>query len=65
MDQLIRGRAVGCNDAAQRADLANVAYQSARIDVPDGRNFMAIQIKLRGFRGTPVRADLRELTNNQ
>jgi hypothetical protein len=26
---------------------------------------MAIQIKLRGFRGTPVRADLGKLTNNQ
>jgi hypothetical protein len=54
MNQLIGGRAVGCNDAAQRAHFANVAHQRACIDVPDRRNFMAIQVKLRGFRGTPV-----------
>jgi len=54
MNQLIGGRAVCRNHTAKRANLANVPHQSARIDIPDGRNFMAIQIELRGFGGTPV-----------
>jgi hypothetical protein len=65
VDQLIRRSAIRRNDAAQRADFANVTHESARIDIPDGGNFVAIQIKLRGFRGAPVGADLREFANNQ
>jgi hypothetical protein len=42
-----------------------VAHQRSRIDIPDGGNFVSIQIKLRCFGGAPVGADLRELTNNQ
>jgi len=47
---LLAGRAVGGNDAAKRADIANVADERARVDIPDGRNLVAIQIKLGGFR---------------
>jgi hypothetical protein len=64
MNQLIRGRAVGRDDAAQRADFANVPNQRARIDIPDDRNFVAIEIKLRGFRGTPTGANLRKLADH-
>src|SRR6202023_3069675 len=65
MNQLIRGRAVSGDNAAQRADLANMAHERAGIDVPDGGNLVAVEIKLRGFRGAPVGADLRELADNQ
>jgi len=58
MDQLICGGAVGGDNSAQSADLANVTDQGARINVPDGGNFVAIEVKLRGFRGAPVGADL-------
>jgi hypothetical protein len=64
VDQLIRGRAVSCDDAAQRTDFADVAYERARVDVPDGRNLVAIEIKLGGFGGTPVGADLRKFAND-
>lgn len=64
-DQLLGGRPISGDDAAQRADIANVADESACIDVPDSRNFVAIQIKLGGFRGAPVRRDLREFAHNE
>jgi len=64
MNQLVRGRAVCGDHAAQRADFANMAYERARVDIPDGRNLVAIEIKLRGFRGAPVRTDLREFAND-
>jgi hypothetical protein len=41
-----------------------MAHESARIDIPDGWNFVAIEVELRGFRGTPVRTDLREFAND-
>ena len=53
-DELLGGRAIGGDHAAQRADIANVANQRARIDIPDDRNFVAIEIELRGFGGAPV-----------
>jgi hypothetical protein len=42
-----------------------VPHQRARIDIPNRRNFVAIQIQLRGFRRAPVRRNLRELANDQ
>ena len=39
--------------------------KSARIDIPDDGNFVAIEIKLRGFRGTPVGTYLGEFAHNQ
>jgi hypothetical protein len=41
-DQLFRRSAVGRDHAAQRAHVANVADQGARIDIPDDGNFVAI-----------------------
>jgi hypothetical protein len=65
MNQLIRGRAVSGDNTPQGADFANVADQGTRVYVPNGGNFVAIEIKLRGFRGAPVGADLREFADNQ
>src|SRR5260370_23111965 len=65
VNQLIRRRAIGRDDTAKRAEFANVANQRARLDVPDGGNLVALQIKLRRFRGTPVGTDLRKLAHNQ
>ncbi|MGB6683952.1 MAG: hypothetical protein WBH24_09920, partial [Candidatus Acidiferrum sp.] len=48
-----------------RSDIANMANESARIDIPDGGNFVAIQIKLGGFCGAPVRGNLREFSHNE
>jgi len=42
-----------------------VPHQRARIDIPNDGNFVAIQIKLRGFRGAPVGADLRKFAHHQ
>src|SRR5271155_2170442 len=42
-----------------------MADEGARVDVPDGGNLMAIQIKLRGFRGAPVGRNLRKLSHDQ
>ena len=65
MDELIGGSAVGGDDAAKRTDVANVADESARVDIPDDGNFMPVQIELSGFCGAPVRRDLRELPNDE
>ena len=64
-DQLIRGGAVCGDNPPQCADLTDVQNESARVDVPDGGNPVAIEIELRGFRGTPTGGDLRELANNE
>src|SRR5208282_4358236 len=64
-DQLFGGRAVRGYDAAKSAHFANVADERARVDIPDSGNLVAIQIELRGFRGAPVRGDLRELAYDQ
>jgi hypothetical protein len=42
-----------------------VPHQRARIDIPNRRNFVTIQIKLRGFRRAPVRRNLRKLADDQ
>jgi hypothetical protein len=47
---VLGGRTVGSHNAAERPDIANVANERARVDIPDGGNFVAIQIQLRGFR---------------
>jgi hypothetical protein len=42
-----------------------VADQRPGIEVPDSGNFVAIQVELRRFRGTPVGRNLRKLPYNQ
>jgi hypothetical protein len=64
-DELIGGRAVGGNDTAQGADFANVTNQGARVDIPDDRNFVAVQVELGGFRGAPIGRDLGELAHDE
>ena len=64
-NQLLRGRAIGRNNAPQRTDFADVPHQSARINVPNSRNFVAIQVQLRAFRRPPVRRNLRKFTHDQ
>jgi len=64
-NKLIGRRTVSGDYATQSAQLPYVANQRARINIPDNRNFVAIQIELRGFGGTPVRSNLRELANDQ
>ena len=65
VDELIGGSAVGRDNATKRADFTDVENKSARIQVPDNGNFVAIQIKLRAFTGAPVGSDLRKFTNDQ
>src|SRR5271168_462406 len=65
VDQLIGGGAVGGDDAAERANFANVANEGTGIDVPDGGNFVAIQIELSGFCGTPVGGDLGKFADDE
>ena len=65
VDELIGGRAVGGDNAAKRADIANVANERARVDIPDDGNFVAIQIELSGFRGAPIRGDLRKFAHDE
>jgi len=64
-DQLLGGSAVGGHDAAESANIANVAYEGAGIDIPNGGNFVAIQIELGGFGRAPVRGNLRELAHDE
>jgi hypothetical protein len=64
-NDLVGGRAVGRNDAAQRPDVANVAHQRACIDVPNDGDLVAVQVKLRAFRRPPIRRDLGEFPDNQ
>jgi hypothetical protein len=64
-DQLIGARAVSGNDSAERPDFANVKNKRACVDVPNNWNLMAIEIKLRRFRGAPTGSDLRELADDQ
>jgi hypothetical protein len=64
-DQLFGGCAISGDNAAESADVPNVADEGARIDIPDGWNFVAIQIELGGFCGAPVRRDLRKLPHDQ
>src|ERR1700676_1836209 len=64
-DQLLGRRAIGGNDATKRADVTNVADECARVDIPDGGNLVSVQIELRGFRGAPVRGDLRKLADDE
>ena len=45
--------------------LADVENEGARIDVPDDRNLVAIEIKLRAFAGAPVGSDLGEFADDQ
>ena len=58
MDQLVSWSTVGRDDSAQRSYLADVPYQSARIDIPYHRNLVPVQIEMRRFSGTPIRRDL-------
>ena len=64
-NQLFRWRAIGGDYAAQRAYFADVAHQCARINVPNHRDFVTIQIELRALRRPPVRRNLREFPNDQ
>jgi hypothetical protein len=65
VDELVGGGAVGGNDSTQSADIANVTDESARVDIPDSGNFVAIQIELSGFGGAPVRRDLRKFADDE
>jgi hypothetical protein len=65
VDELIGGCAVGRDHAAKRADLANVKNQRAGVDIPDDGDFMAIEIELSGFAGTPVGRKLRKLADDE
>jgi hypothetical protein len=65
MHQLMGRCPVRGHHAAQSADLANVADQGASVDIPNDRDFVAIQVKLRTLGGSPTRGDLREFTDDQ
>src|SRR4029077_13521881 len=64
-NQLIGRRAVRGNDSTKRSYIADVADEGARIYVPNGRNLVAVQIKLRGLRRAPVGRNLRELPHHE
>jgi hypothetical protein len=65
VNELIGGRAVGSHNAAKRAHISNVPYKRTCVDIPDRGNLVAIEIELGGFRGAPVRGDLRKLSHDQ
>ncbi len=64
-NQLLRRRSIRRNHPAQRADVANVAHQRPRIDVPDHGNLVAVQIQLRGLRRSPIGRDLRKFAHDE
>lgn len=64
-NQLIGCRAIGRHHPPQGPYLADVAHQGARIDIPNDRDVVTIQIKLRGLRGAPVGRDWREFADDQ
>ena len=64
-DQLLGGSVVGRENAAERADFAEMAHQGARVYVSDHRNAVAFEIRLRGFAGTPVGSERREFADDQ
>ncbi len=64
-NQLFGGRSIRRDNAAQRADVSNVAHQRASVDVPDDRNLVPVQIQLGGFRRSPVGRDLREFPHDE
>ena len=59
------GSAVGRDDAAQRAHIAEVPHQRARIQIPNHRDAVALQILLRGFAGAPVRSERGKFAHDQ
>ena len=65
VDQLFGGRAVGGDHAAQRSDAADVPHQGARIQIPDRREFVAIQVMIGGLRGAPVGRQGGKLAHDQ
>jgi hypothetical protein len=65
LHQLLGGRVVGGYDAAQCADIAEVANESARVDVPDDGNAVAFEVRLGGFAGAPVGSERRKFADDQ
>ena len=45
--------------------MADVAHERARIQVPDHRDAVALEIGLRGVAGAPVGSQLREFADDQ
>ena len=64
-NQLLRRSPVRRDHSPQSANVPDVAHQRARINVPNNRNFVTVQIKLSAFRRSPVGRDLREFADNQ
>jgi hypothetical protein len=42
-----------------------VPHQRARVNIPDRRNFVAVQVKLRALRGSPVGRNLGKLPDDE
>lgn len=42
-----------------------MSHQSARVEIPDHRNAVALEILLRGFARTPVRGERRKFAHDQ
>ena len=64
-DELVAGSAVGGDNAAKGANIANVAYEGARVNVPDDGNLVTVEIKLSGFGGAPVGGELRKFADDK
>ena len=65
MNQLIRRRSIRANYAAQCAHFPDVPHQRSRVNVPNDRDFVPVQIELRCFRRAPVRRNLRKLAHDE
>ena len=67
-DQLLGGRAVGGDDAAQRAYAADVPHQSAGVQIPDRREFRSGSGNAARFRWsaswTPVAENSRTIRDS-
>ena len=65
MNQLIRRRTIRSYHPAQRAKLPQMPNQRPRIDIPNHRNLVPVQIQLRRLCRPPARAHLRKFADDQ
>jgi hypothetical protein len=64
-DQLFGRSAVRRNDAAKRPNIAQMANERARIEIPNHRNAMALQIGVRRLARAPIRRQRRKFAHHQ
>lgn len=64
-DERFGVRAIGGDDTAERAGLANMTHECARVQIPDDGNVVALEVSLSRFAGAPARGNLREIADDE